>query len=164
MNRVAHWLITEKTDFFSHANTRAAEWASQHGAVLVTQIENSTRSRVHDVIAYGLNEGLMREDIIDMIMDQSFGEARATLIADHEIAIATGQGAEAGYREAKAARVKIKKIWVTDDDPCEDCDANSDIEIDIEDLFPSGDEDAPAHVNCRCHTESVVEDDEDVDD
>jgi hypothetical protein len=119
---------------------------------------------VRDVIAYGLNEGLMRDDIIDMVIDQGFGEDRATLIADHEVAIATGQGAEAGYREAKAAGVKIQKIWVTDDDPCEDCEANSDVEIDIEDLFPSGDEDAPAHVNCRCHTESVVEDDNKEDD
>jgi hypothetical protein len=33
----------------------------------------------------------------------SFGEDRATVIADTEVAMANGQGALAGYKEAKAA-------------------------------------------------------------
>jgi hypothetical protein len=57
-------------------------------------------------------------------------QRRFPATADHGRRNATGQGAEAGYREAKAAGVKIQKIWVTDD-PCEDCNSNSDVEIDV---------------------------------
>ena len=74
-----------------------------------------------------------------------------------------GQGALAGYKEAKAAGVKLKKIWVCDSDPCPICEENQDAgEIEVEDDFPSGDDAETAHPSCLCHTESVVEDDSDV--
>jgi hypothetical protein len=105
----------------------------------------------------------MREDIIDSIMDANiFSEKRATLIADTEVAMANGHGALAGYKEAKAAGVKLKKIWViADGDCCDECDENAEAgAIDVEDEFPSGDDCETAHPGCRCHTESVVEDDD----
>lgn len=158
--------ISEESDFFSHANTRAADYAKQRaGEDIAKDIEESTRRRVRDIITYGLNEGLMREDIIDMIEDQSFGEARATLIADTEIAMASGQGALAGYKEAKAAGVKLKKVWVCTDDPCDECQQNEDIgPIPVDSEFPSGDDAEVCHPFCRCHTESVVEDEDEGDD
>ncbi len=98
-------------------------------------------------------------------MADFFSEERATLIADTEVAMANGQGALAGYREAQAAGVKLKKIWVTDDDPCDECQENADAgAIDVDDEFPSGDDAEIAHPGCRCHTESVVEYDEHEDD
>jgi Phage Mu protein F like protein len=154
--------IASDSDFFDHANTRAADYAGTRSAELVKDIQESTRNRLRDVITYGLNEGLMRDDIIDMIMDQSFSEDRATLIADTEVAMANGQGALAGYKEAKAAGVKLKKVWICDDDPCDICEENQSqgpIEVDAE--FDSGDDAEIAHPGCRCHTESVVEDDDD---
>jgi hypothetical protein len=55
----------------------------------------------------------MRQGIIDSIMEDSdiFSEARATLIADTEVGMASGQSALAGYQEPKAAGVSLKKIW-----------------------------------------------------
>jgi len=156
--------ISSESDFFDHANTRAAAYAKDRAAELVTDIKDSTRNRVRDIITHGLDDGLMRDDIIDMVMDQSFGEKRATLIADTEIAMANGQGALAGYKEAKAAGVKLKKIWVCDSDPCPICEENQDArEIEVEAEFPSGDDAETAHPGCLCHTESVVEDDDDAD-
>ena len=65
------------------------------------------------------------------------------------------------YKEAKAAGVKLKKIWVTDTDPCDECQANGDAgAIPIDDEFPSGDDAETAHPGCKCHTESVVEEGE----
>ena len=117
-------------------------------------------------IADGLASGAMREDIIDDIMDGDvFSEARATLIADTEVAMASGNGAQTGREEAIKAGVKLKKIWVCDDDPCPTCEQNQDdgpIENDAS--FSSGDATEVAHVNCECHTESVVEDDDKEDD
>jgi hypothetical protein len=154
--------ISEESSFFDHANTRAAAYASGRSAELVKQIDESTRDMLRTKIAAGLEAGAMREDIIDEIMASDiFSEKRATLIADTEVAMANGQGALAGYKEAKAAGVKLKKIWVCDSDPCPICEENQDAgEIEIEAEFPSGDDAETAHVNCLCHTESVVDDDE----
>lgn len=158
--------ISEETDFFSHANERAAAYAKQRAAELVTDIDDSTRDMLRTIVGDGLEAGAMREDIIDQIMASGiFGQERATLIADTEVAMATGQGALAGYKEAKAAGVKLKKIWVCDSDPCPICEENQDAgEIDVEDSFPSGDDCETAHPNCECHTESVVDDEKDSND
>jgi len=152
--------ISSDTDFFDHANARAADYAAERSASLVSDIDDSTRNMLRSKIAAGLVSGAMREDIIADIMDGDiFDEARATLIADTEVAMANGQGALAGYKEAKAAGVKLKKIWVCDSDPCPICEENQDAgEIEVESEFPSGHDAEVAHVNCECHTESVVED------
>ena len=154
--------ISQKSDFFDHANQRAASYAEERAADLVTLIDDSTRNMLRQKIASGLSSGAMREDIIDDIMDSEiFSEARATLIADTEVAMANGQGALAGYKEAKAAGVRLKKIWVCDSDPCPICEENQDAgEIEVEDDFPSGDDAEVAHPGCLCHTESVVEDED----
>jgi hypothetical protein len=132
----------------------------------VSQIDDSTRDMLCDKIAAGLASGAMREDIIDDIMDSDvFSEKRAALIADHEVAMADGAGAQTGRDEAIKAGVKLKKVWVCDDDPCPICEENQDAgAIDNDDALPSGDMAELAHVNCECHTESVVENDEHEDD
>lgn len=110
-------------------------------------------------IAAGLKSGAMREDIIASIMDSGvFNEARATLIADTEVAMATGQGALAGYKEAEAVGVKIKKVWITDIEPCVICIENMLAgPIPVDEEFPSGHLCETAHPNCHCHTESRIE-------
>lgn len=150
--------ISEQSDFFSQANTRAAAYAKDRSAELVTQIDESTRNMLREKIAAGLESGAMREDIIDSISG-IFDKDRATLIADTEVAMANGQGALAGYKEAKAAGVKLKKVWVCDSNPCPICEENQNAgAIEVEDEFPSGDDAETAHPGCLCHTESVVED------
>lgn len=155
--------ISSESDFFDHANTRAADYAATRSAELVSDIDESTRNMLRSKIAAGLESGAMREDIIADIMDGDiFDEERATRIADYEVAAANGAGAQNGRREAINAGVKLKKIWVPDDDPCPICQENADAgPIDNEDEFPSGDLTEIAHNNCECHTESVVEDDDD---
>lgn len=154
--------ISTDSDFFDHANARAAAYAETRSAELVRNIDEATRDMLRSKIAAGLEAGAMREDIIDEILDSDiFSEKRATLIADTEVAMANGQGALAGYKEAKAAGVKLKKIWVCDSDPCPICEENQDAgEIEVEDEFPSGDDAETAHPGCLCHTESVVEDED----
>ena len=154
--------ISSESDFFDHANTRAADYATTQSAKLVSQIDDSTRNMLRDKIAAGLRSGAMREDIIDDILDGDvFSEARATQIADHEVAMANGAGAQTGREEAIKAGVKLRKVWVCDDNPCPICEENQNVgPIANDDEFPSGDMAEVAHVNCECHTESVVEDDD----
>jgi hypothetical protein len=154
--------ISTESDFFGHANDRAAAYAKKRAAELVTDIDDSTRDMLRSVIADGLEEGAMREDIIDDILESDiFGEKRATLIADTEVAMANGHGALAGYKEAKAAGVKLKKVWVCDSDPCPICEENENQgPIDVDSEFESGDDAETAHPGCLCHTESVAEDED----
>ena len=96
--------IASESNFFDHANERAAAYAQDRSAELVSQIDESTRNMLRTKIAAGLASGAMREDIISDIMDGDiFDEDRATLIADTEVANANGQGALAGYKEAQNA-------------------------------------------------------------
>ena len=158
--------VSEDTDFFGHANERAAAYAKSRAAELTTDIDESTSNMLRSAIADGLEAGDMREDIIDAILESNiFSEERATLIADTEVAMANGQGTLADYKVAKAAGVKLKKVWVCDADPCPIFEENQDAgAIDVEDEFPSGDDAETTHPGCLCHTESVIEDDEHDDD
>jgi hypothetical protein len=56
-------------------------------------------------------------------------------------------------------------LWVCDENPCEDCEANQDAgPIPNDEEFPSGDMAEIAHNGYKCHTESVVKDSKDDDD
>ena len=158
--------ISTDTDFFDHANTRAADYASQRSAELIKDIDESTRNMLRTKIADGLRSGAMRDDIIADIMDGDiFSEARATKIADYEVGVATGAGAQAGRDEAVKAGVELDKGWFCDENPCEDCQENQDAGwIPNDEEFPSGDMAEIAHNGCKCHTESRVKDDKEDDD
>lgn len=64
---------------------------------------------------------------------------------------ATALEALAAGEESKIDVEMHQKQWVTDADPCEDCEDNADEGwIDADDEFPSGDDEPPAHPNCKC--------------
>jgi phosphohistidine phosphatase SixA len=64
---------------------------------------------------------------------------------------ATALEALAAGDESKIDVEMHQKQWVTDADPCEDCEDNADEGwIDADDEFPSGDDEPPAHPNCHC--------------
>jgi hypothetical protein len=49
----------------------------------------------------------------------------------------------------------FEKRWVTDADPCPECDENALVGwIDGDDVFPSDDDEPPVHPNCRCSLET----------
>jgi hypothetical protein len=154
--------ISDQSDFFDHANDRAAAYAKKRAAELVTDIDDSTRDMLRTAIADGLEAGELREGIIDDIMASDiFSEARATKIADYEIGAATGAGAQAGREEAIKAGVDLEKGWFCDENPCEDCEENQNAGwIPNDEEFPSGDMTEIAHNGCKCHTESRVKDDD----
>jgi hypothetical protein len=155
--------ISEESDFFDHANARAAAYAKDRAAELIKDIDESTRNMLRSKIVAGLESGAMREDIIADITDGDiFSEVRATRIADYEVAAANGAGAQTGREEAIKAGVKLEKAWVCDSNPCPICEENQDASpIPNDQEFPSGDMTEIAHNGCLCHTESVVEDDDD---
>lgn len=149
-------------DIFDQLNEPARQWAADNAAELVSQVEDSTRDTIRQVIADGEANGLSAEEIAASIEDATgFSSDRASLIADTEIANANSAGALAGYREAAAGGVELQKAWmVTDADTCDECVANEDASpIGLDEAFPSGDDAPLAHPRCRCAIYAVVPDD-----
>ena len=148
-----------ESQLFNQLNTRANNFAKTRGSQLVSDITDSTRDDLRVIIGSGLDSGLTKDGIADLIQSQDpylFSADRADLIASTEIANANGQGALESYKEIKALGVNIMKQWLPDDDPCPECQANADQgPIDVEDDFDSGDDSSPAHPNCFCTTISV---------
>ena len=150
-------------EIFDQINDRAAAWAEDRAAELVSQVDETTRDAIRDAVADGLAEGLTAAEIADRIADVgeagvgAFSDERAALIANTEIANANSAGALDGYRAARDSGVDVLKEWLTDDDPCFVCQENADAgPIALDDTFPSGDDAPSAHPRCLCAISPVV--------
>ena len=156
-------------DLVDQVNERSVSWARQHAADLAGINEDSpyaldqtTRDMLRATIAGGIEENLSAEEIGDRIEDAyAFSEERADLIAMTEVAAANSYGALAGYEEAEAMGITVRKSWLMLEDACPICQENADVgPIDLSEEFPSGDLAPPGHPNCRCVLVPEVEDGE----
>jgi hypothetical protein len=145
-------------------NKPAVEWASKRAGQLVSlsgspSITEATRDMIKGTLSVGLDAGMSSSEIADLLQSShAFSEDRAALIANTEIRRANSAGAVEGYKVARDAGVLVKKEWLTDDDPCPECEENAgDGAIDLDDTFSSGDSETPAHPHCDCATAPVVE-------
>jgi len=162
-------LGSRANDLVDQVNDRSVSWARQHAADLAGINEDSpfaldatTREMLRATIAGGIEQNLSAEAISDAIEDAyAFSEDRADLIAMTEIAAANSYGALAGYEEAAAIGVSVRKSWLMLEDACPICQENADAGvIDLDEEFPSGDLAPPGHPNCRCVIVPEVEDEE----
>jgi hypothetical protein len=149
-------------EMFGQVNDRAVAYARARGAELVSGVDEATRDEMGRLIAQGLeeNEGLDR--IRELLSDAyAFSDDRADLIARTEVAMANQYGALEGMKTARDIGITIKKVWLPDAMACDDCQDNGDAgAIDLDDVFPTGDDAPPAHPNCRCDMASEIEEDE----
>lgn len=150
-----------RSDLFNQINARAVEFSQARAAVLVTQIEETTRERLRELVTAGFTDQQTRDQLADSIMgvdNDIFGETRALLIADTETGIANGEGALNSYKEAEELGIKIKKEWLDSPGACVICQLNAAAgAIPIDEDFPSGDATTPAHPRCECTTIGVTE-------
>lgn len=154
--------VPGRDELFDKVNDRAVAYARARGGELVSGLEESTREELGGIIADGLEENIGLDGIIDRLQNAyAFSEDRADLIARTEVAMANGNGSLEGMRLARAAGVKLKKLWLPDAEACDECLENGDAgPIDLEDVFPTGDDAPPAHPNCQCDMASEVEEGE----
>lgn len=131
----------------SQANEKAIAWAADHAARLVTQIDETTRGGIQDLVGKALEEGWSNDDLAARIQEsEGFSDYRAEMIARTETAFADVQGNLAGYRESGV--VEGQEWLIAQDEYCEDCDALDGMVVDIGGDFPDGP--PPLHPNCRC--------------
>ena len=151
---------------FDQVNDRAVAYAKARAAELVSGVDDATREELKGIIADGLAENIGMDAIADQISQAyAFSDDRAELIARTEITMANQTGALEGMKLARGAGVKLRKLWVTDDDPCEECQENADDgPIDLDETFSgTGDDAPPGHPRCECSVVSEVYDDDDND-
>ena len=150
---------------FGLDNPRAVGWVESHGAQLVARVDDTTRDMLRDVVSGGVAQGRSSEkiakDIITLFPEMAEGrpqehiDSRAHGIAVTEMTFAYEQGQLTVATQMQDAGLTVKKSWLTvgDENVDDDCASNEDAgEIDLDDSFPSGDSEPPAHPYCRCTT------------
>lgn len=154
--------VDSNSDLIRPINEIAQQWADVHAGELISGLEEVTRERVSQLIADGLRQNLSLDDIAGNIQSMyAFSDERADLIAVTETQMANGAGSVEGLRQARDNGLAVQKRWVTDPDPCPECIENAAAgAIDVDAEFPSGADSEPAHPNCRCYTEGVIEGEE----
>lgn len=145
----------------SLANPRAVQWAKDHAVSLVNDLEGTTRDALAATIAQGEAEGWSVAQLGKAIEENhAFSPDRAQLIAAQETRTADNQGNLIAWQSAKSELgLNVMKAWVTRGaNICAECEANeADGPIPVDEAFTSGDDTAPAHVNCECDVEPVLD-------
>jgi hypothetical protein len=144
-------------------NNRAWEWAKKYTYDLVDMIEDTTRKVLQSVIPQFIETpGMTIGNVMNML---PFDEERAQSIAVTEItrAYATANQLAGEDLKKEFPDVRVIKIWYTnnDDRVCDICAPLDGMEVDIDEFFTTEDDkslgiDPPAHVNCRCWTDTTT--------
>lgn len=147
-------------------NTQAVAWADNRAAEMVGMkwvgeelvpnpnaewvITTMQREVTARLITQALKDGVNTDDLADQLAEEAaFSDSRADMIARTETAMADSAGNMSTYR---TSGIVTGKEWVTGGEvDCDECNENADAGvIGLNDEFPSGDDTAPAHPNCRC--------------
>jgi hypothetical protein len=136
---------------FDAVNERAVEYADRAAATLVTQVSDTTRQTLRDLVEKALQEGQTPADLARAIEDSGdFAESRAQMIARTELARAQFEGGIAGWREAGGAVMGKQAILSSSHDDYDECDDAAQMGVvPVDDDF-GGMGDPPFHPNCEC--------------
>lgn len=154
-------------ELLDQVNEKAVEWAEKHAADLVTQLADTTKTRLRGDLAASIELGMSVQDIAAVLeKDYEFSEQRAELVANTERAFADVRGNCIGYAESG---VVGGLEWVTanegDEKVCPDCEMNDGASVPMDEdgnatePFPDGSTTAPGHPECRCDLLPQLKDD-----
>lgn len=126
--------------------------------VTIQGINRTTLDRIGTIlgraVAKGETPASVREELEEFFDDSD----RALTIAQTEMSSAVSVASRELYEESGAELVE----WIVAD-PCDLCQENADVSpIGIDDTFPSGDTEPPAHPNCVCDIAPYVVDTQDI--
>lgn len=148
---------------FDVNNPRAQEYIRQHGAELVTRINETTRKQMHDLILRGRIEGWSYDKLAKEIRKrwrefavgrpQEHIDSRAHLVAVTEIGNAYEEGSYQAALQTQGLGIPMEKSWLTvgDERVCEICGGNeAEGWIPLLQEYPSGHLHPLGHPACRC--------------
>lgn len=152
-------------DVLRYANERGAELVGKRwvdGRLIDNPrpqyaVDANTREMLRGMVGDAVEQGWTAAELQGQLIDNyAFSPQRALVVARTEAAFARNQGALIG---AKASGVVKRKVWVPDDDACEDCLACADGgPVGLDEDFEGGVSAPPLHPNCRCSVDYLTED------
>ena len=126
--------------------------------VTIQGINNTTLDRIGTLLSRALAKGLTPKSVQDDIEDLLGDSERAINIAQTEMSRATAVASRELYQDSGVELVE----WLVAE-PCDICQENADVSpIRIDETFPSGDTEPPAHPNCVCDIAPYVVDTRDI--
>ena len=162
----AHEQLLAETGFeidFDLDHPRAVEYLEKHAAEAVTQINDTTRDRIGNIVTQGLDEGWSYQKMADEIENrfeefavgrpQEHIRSRAEHVAVTETANAYESGLNEVAGEMKKQGLEMEKYWenVGDNKVSDGCQENTNAGwIPYDESFPSGDQHSPRFPGCRC--------------
>lgn len=148
-------------DILAQANENAVKWAKEHSAEMVTNISDTTKDALADLISKAMEEGWSNDELAEQIETNfKFSPERADMIARTETAAADVQGNRIAYEESGLVD---SWQWITagDEKVSDECQANNGEIREFGEAFPSGATEVPGHPLCRCDLLPVFRKDED---
>jgi HK97 family phage portal protein len=133
------------------AQDAARTYAQERAGALITNLEETTRRQVRDLVTKTIEEGRPLRELKNALREHDvFSASRAETIARTETAMAQGQG----KRSAAVTQGRNEKNWIT----AGDAKVSPDIcapngrqgWINIDSSFGSGHNTIPGHPRCRC--------------
>jgi phosphohistidine phosphatase len=127
---------------------------SRDAQELEDELDDTTQKELGDTISKSYAGDLTHAAVLGLVASQfkewANGE-RSEMIATNEVSEAYHGGAADFVSDWRGGNGPVLKRWECEDDPCEECQANADMElIDSEAPFDDGSDQPPSHPNCRC--------------
>lgn len=148
-------------DILAQANDDAVRWAKAHSAEMVTNVSDTTKEALADLISKAIAEGWSNDTLAEEIETNfKMSPERADMIARTETAAADVQGNRVAY---EASGLVDSWQWLTagDEKVSDECISNNGEIRKLGEAFPSGATEVPGHPLCRCDMLPVFRKDED---
>ena len=142
-------------------NKQAQNWALMHVGKLIKEISETTRKVIREAVSdFVATPGMT---IADVMQRMPFDAQRSQTIAVTETTRAYAEGNQIAGEVMKEQfpDVPVVKVWFTNNDDlvCEICGPLNGIEVGLDESWESDDgpiDNPPAHVNCRCWTQTTT--------
>lgn len=137
---------------YTLTNAEAAKWAKRYVGELIKGVDDTTKQVVRSAVREFVETPGFT--IGDLMRQLPFSEQRAMTIAITETtrAYAEGQMLAGQALKEEYPDVRIVKTWFVNNDDlvCPICAPLNGVSAGLEESFPGGIQQPPAHVNCRC--------------
>jgi 2'-5' RNA ligase len=139
---------------FDVSNKNAVAWAKKYAAQEVTNITESTRKKIKDVVVKALKGEEGPRELYKSILESIGNKDRAQAISRFELMQASNEGQRQGWSQAVDKGLlngDEKRVWIATEGACSLCEGLDGQTAPLGEEYPNdGGDGPPLHVGCRC--------------